>query len=77
VVQLGLEHFDKLLLITDLNHSARFDTDPTGIEIRLSEPANRLSFARQLERQLGPRFRAIPLEELIAPLLKPKHAASR
>jgi ABC-type lipoprotein release transport system permease subunit len=70
LVHLGIAHFDKQLVVADIGYSSAFDVGPTGIELRLFVPDDRRSFARHLQQQLGSRYRAIPLEELVAPLLK-------
>jgi ABC-type lipoprotein release transport system permease subunit len=75
LVHLGIDHFDKQLIIADISYSSTFDFGPTGIELRLFDPADRISFARHLQQRLGSRFRAIPLEELVAPLLKSTEGA--
>jgi ABC-type lipoprotein release transport system permease subunit len=77
IVKLGVESFDRKLILADLSHLSTFSLDPGGLEIRLFEPVNRTTFAQHLEAELGAGFRAIPLEELIAPLLDAKSAAPR
>jgi ABC-type lipoprotein release transport system permease subunit len=75
LVHLGIEHFDKQLVIGDISYSSAFEFGPTGIELRLFDPDDRRSFARHLQQRLGSRYRAIPLEELVAPLLKSAEGA--
>jgi ABC-type lipoprotein release transport system permease subunit len=76
LVHLGIDHFDKQLVIADISYSSVFEFGPTGIELRLFDPDDRRSFARHLQQQLGSRYRAIPLEELVAPLLKSAEGAA-
>ena len=70
IAAFGLDHYDERLMIADITHLSNFALIPTGLSLQLGSSDTRSQFAIDLQRGLGARWRVIPLEELVAPLLK-------
>ncbi|MES1177040.1 MAG: hypothetical protein ABUL62_22145 [Myxococcales bacterium] len=66
VVDFGFAHFNEQLAIVDLRSMSAFGLSPTGVELLLDQPDLRQTTASRLQDKLGPIYRVLSLEELVA-----------